>query len=198
MYTLWTKKCSYILSTVTGTHSPRLHSKVCNPVHWRHTYIQQHLRRPPQSLGIDLHVLQTLGRAHLKIQMEKCWFARNSFKFLSHLIIPNWTGPNKKSIEAVTSFLRPAKRKDVRVFLGLCNYYVRFIKNYSVLAGQLLQSLKKSATFQWHSHHLGMPFWHTQMFLSRFHCVLTLVEIVLDLTSLRYNMVENVPLFMVD
>ena len=38
-------------ATVTGTHSSRLHWKVCNPVHRRHTFIQQHLRRPPQSRG---------------------------------------------------------------------------------------------------------------------------------------------------
>ena len=70
---------------------------------------------------------------------------------MGHLITPDGIGPNKKNIEAVTSFPPPAKIKDVRAFRGLCNYYRRFIKNYSVLAGQLLQLLKKNATFHWNS-----------------------------------------------
>ena len=50
------------------------------------------------------------------------------------------------------------KVKDVRAFLGLCNYYQRFVKNYSLLAGPLLRLLKKNATFHWHStqHELFM------------------------------------------
>ena len=78
-------------------------------------------------------VLQTLREAYLKVRISKCQFARNSVEFLGHLIIPERFGPNKRNIEAVTSFPTPGKIKDVRAFLGLCNYYRRFIKNYSVL-----------------------------------------------------------------
>ena len=99
-------------------------------------------------------ILQTLKVAYLEIQIEKCQFA---VKFLGHLITPNGIGPNK-NIEAVTSFPTPMKVKDVRAFLGLCNYYQRFVRNYSLLAGPLLQLLKKNATFHWHSpqHELFM------------------------------------------
>ena len=96
-------------------------------------------------------VLQALKVAHLKIRIDKCQFAKNSVEFLGHLITPEGIGPNKKNTEAVTSFPTPSKVKDVCAFLGLCNYYRRFIKNYSVLAGPLLQLFKKNATFHWHS-----------------------------------------------
>ena len=96
-------------------------------------------------------VLQTLKVAHLKTWIDKCQFAKNSVEFLGHLITPEGIGPNKRNIEAVTSFPTPSKMKDVCAFLGLCNYYWCFIKNYSVLAGSLLQLLKKNATFHWHS-----------------------------------------------
>ena len=84
---------------------------------------------------------------------RQCQFAKNSVEFLDHLIIPNGTGPNKRNIEVVTSFPTPAKIKDVCAFLGLCTYYQWFIKTYSVLAGLLLELLKKNATFHWHSPH---------------------------------------------
>ena len=49
-------------------------------------------------------------------------------------------------------FLPDTSQNERRLcFLGLCNYYQRFIKNYSVLAGPLLQLLKKNAAFHWHS-----------------------------------------------
>ena len=96
-------------------------------------------------------VLQMLREAYLKVRIDKCQFARNFVEFLGHLITPERTGPNKLNIEAVTSFLTPAKIKEVCAFLGLCNYYRRFIRNYSVLAGPLLQLLKKNAAFHWHS-----------------------------------------------
>ena len=95
--------------------------------------------------------LQTLKVALLKIRIDKCQFAKNSVKFLGHPIIPERTGPNKKNIKAVTSFPILSKVKDVRTFLDLCNYYWRFLKNYLVLTGPLLQLLKKNATFHWHS-----------------------------------------------
>ena len=94
-----------------------------------------------------VQVLQTLKVAHLKIRIDKCQFSKNSVEFLGHLITSEGIGPNKKNVEAVTSFPIPSKVKDVRLFLGLCNYYRRFIKNYSVLAGPLLQLLKKNAIF---------------------------------------------------
>ena len=95
-------------------------------------------------------VLQVLKVAQLKIQLNKCQFAWNSVEFLGHFITPEGFGPNKKNIEDVTLFPTPSKVKDVRAFLGLCNCYRRFIKNYSVLAGPLFQLLK-NVTFCWHT-----------------------------------------------
>ena len=96
-------------------------------------------------------VLQTLRGAYLKVRINKYQFARNSVKILGHLITPEGIGPNKRNRDTVTSFPTSAKIKDVRAILGLCNYYPQFIKNYSVIAGLLLQLLKKNAVLHWHS-----------------------------------------------
>ena len=65
------------------------------------------------------HVLQTLRVAHHKVRIDKCQFAKNYVKLLGHLITPSGVGPNKKNIEAASSFPIPTKVKDIRVFLGL-------------------------------------------------------------------------------
>ena len=54
-------------------------------------------------------VLQTLREAYLKVRINKCPFARNSVEFLGHLITSEGIGPNKRNIEAVTSFPTLAK-----------------------------------------------------------------------------------------
>ena len=151
-------------------------------------------------------VLQTLREAYLRVQIDKSQFARNSVEFLGHLITPEGIGPNKRNMEAVTSFLTPTKMNDAHAFLGLYNYYGRFIKNYSVLAGLLLQILKKMlcltctppppppttriiSGFERKTNgctHFGLP----ELFNP--------IYIVLDFTLLRYNMVKKESLSMAD
>ena len=92
-------------------------------------------------------VLQTHREAYLRVRIDKSQFARNSVEFLGHLINPEGIGPNKRNIEAVTSLPTPTKMNDAHAFLGLYNYYGRFIKNYSALAGLVLQILKKMLCF---------------------------------------------------
>lgn len=99
-------------------------------------------------LSLVTQVLQTLKTAHLKIRINKYQFARNSVKLFGHLITPSGDGHNKKNIEAVTLFPILTRGKYNCAFLGLCNYYWRFMKNYSVLAGYLQQLLKKDVAFQ--------------------------------------------------
>ena len=43
----------------------------------------------------------------------------------------------------------PKKVKDIRSFLGLANYYRRFIKNFASIASPLTALLRKNAKFQW-------------------------------------------------
>ena len=100
---------------------------------------------------------RSLGTRPPRLHWQSChpilWlkshFARNSVEFCGHLSTLEGIGPNKKNIKTVTSFPTPAKANGASSFLGLCNYYRRFIKNYLVLDGLLLQLLKKNAVFHW-------------------------------------------------
>jgi hypothetical protein len=53
-------------------------------------------------------------------------------------------------IQAITNFNQPKTIKGVQRFLGLCNYYRSFIKNYSSIASPFFDLLKKSnSEFVW-------------------------------------------------
>ena len=57
--------------------------------------------------------------------------------------------PDNDKISAVKDFPRPHNVKTVRSFLGLANYYCRFVKDFSKIATPLNQLLRKDHKFVW-------------------------------------------------
>jgi len=55
-------------------------------------------------------------------------------EFLGVVIGPNRIEIEKKKVDGVLSWLEPKNVKDVRKFLGLANYYRRFIKDFARVA----------------------------------------------------------------
>ena len=55
-------------------------------------------------------------------------------------------------LEAVRKWPRPKTVKDIQKFLGFCNFYRRFVKNYSELARPLFDLTKKGKLFIWTEH----------------------------------------------
>ena len=52
-------------------------------------------------------------------------------------------------VEAITTWPIPKSIHDIRVFLGLANFYQRFIRNFSKLALPVTSLLKKNRRFHW-------------------------------------------------
>ena len=52
-------------------------------------------------------------------------------------------------LEAVRKWPRPKTVKDIQKFLGFCNFYCCFVKNYSELARPLFDLTKKGEPFIW-------------------------------------------------
>ena len=94
-------------------------------------------------------VFDKIREAKLTLKPEKCKFAVPKVKYLGHIISKNGVEVDPEKIEAVKSFPRPKKVKEVRSFLGLCNYYRKFVEGYSKLTSPLTKLLRKDAIFQW-------------------------------------------------
>jgi len=52
-------------------------------------------------------------------------------------------------LTAVTNWPTPKTIKEVQKFLGFCNFYHHFVKNYSALAQPLFNLTKKDVPFHW-------------------------------------------------
>ena len=75
-------------------------------------------------------VLKRLQDAKLKVKPEKCKFAYTSVLFLGHVVNNKGISPDPSKTDKILKWPTPKSVNEVRSFLGVSNYYRRFIKNY--------------------------------------------------------------------
>ena len=103
---------------------------------------------------IDLeHLFQKLRAANLTLKPEKCHFAQEKVKYLGHILSKNGIFVDKEKTRAVDEFPVPTTQRALRSFLGLCNYYRKFVKNYSKITVPLNELLQKDRKFKWEDKH---------------------------------------------
>ncbi|GBG62525.1 hypothetical protein CBR_g30842 [Chara braunii] len=89
------------------------------------------------SRSLDEHVehlrtvLERLGQAKYKANLDKCEFARQKLEYLGHYVTLQGIRPLADKIEAIRVWPEPTNTMDVRSFMGLAGYYQRFITGYS-------------------------------------------------------------------
>ena len=76
-------------------------------------------------------VLKRLEENDLYIKPEKYMWKVWKIGFLGVVIGPDGIKMEKEKVDRVLSWPEPKNVKDVRKFLGLANYYRRFIKNFT-------------------------------------------------------------------
>ena len=76
-------------------------------------------------------VLKRLDENDLYVKPEKCVWKVQRIGFLGVIIGPNGVEMEKEKVDGVLSWPEPKNVKDIRKFLGLANYYRRFIKDFA-------------------------------------------------------------------
>ncbi|XP_013594359.1 PREDICTED: uncharacterized protein LOC106302390 [Brassica oleracea var. oleracea] len=93
-------------------------------------------------------VFSILRHQQLYLKMSKCTFGSTRIEYLGHFISNEGVSTDPTKIKAVESWPTPTNQKQVRSFLGLANYYRRFIQGYSIIARTLTLLLRKDG-FTW-------------------------------------------------
>jgi len=88
-------------------------------------------------------VLRRLEENDLYMKLEKCMWKVRKIGFLGVIIGPNGIEMEKEKVDGVLSWPEPKNMKDVRKFLGLANYYKRFIKDFTQVARPINVLTKK-------------------------------------------------------
>jgi hypothetical protein len=94
-------------------------------------------------------VLDLLKSHNLYAKLSKCAFLLDQVEFLGHVVSADGLATDPSKCEAVMNWPTPRCTNDIRQFLGLVNYYRRFIRRYSFLTFPLTELLKAATPFCW-------------------------------------------------
>ena len=76
-------------------------------------------------------VLQALRNHQLYAKFNKCEFWLTDVKFLGYMVSASGVSMGSEKVEAVMSWERPKSVFEIRSFLGMAGYYMRFIEDFS-------------------------------------------------------------------
>ena len=85
----------------------------------------------------------------MKLKLAKCEFGRGKIQFLGHIINHQGIRILPKIMEEMSKIKAPRNADEVQAFLGLLNYYCRFIPALADLMHPIQKLLKKNIKFEW-------------------------------------------------
>jgi hypothetical protein len=94
-------------------------------------------------------ILQKLRQERLFAKRSKCEFFQDEVEFLGHVLTSNGVQVDPKKVKAVQDWPNLECVNDVQSFLGLVNYYRKFIPDFAQTAVPLTKLLKKDQPFVW-------------------------------------------------
>ena len=95
------------------------------------------------------HFLTKLAQHDLFLKPEKCKFHQNEVEYLGVIIGGGKVKMDPVKVEGIMNWPTPNSVKDVRSFLGFCNFYRAFIPSFSHLARPLNNLTKKNQQWSW-------------------------------------------------
>jgi len=107
------------------------------------------------SKDIDEHivylriVLQTLREYQLYGKLKKCEFWLEEVVCLGDVVFKEGNKIESQKVKAMTELPWPTNAIEIRSFLGLAGYYIRFVRDFSKIISPLTNFLKRAIKFEW-------------------------------------------------
>ena len=87
-------------------------------------------------------LFERLGEHGLIVNPAKCQFGLSSITFLGHHVTPRGAVPLPARVEAVAGFPRPRTVRSLQEFLGMVNFYNRFLPHAAHLMRPMYEALR--------------------------------------------------------
>ena len=94
-------------------------------------------------------VLQTLRERQLYAKLSKSQFWHDRVTFLGHVISVEGVSVDPQKIVAVVNLKPPKNVSEVRSFLGLTGYYMKFVEGFFKIAAPLTKLTRKYVNYDW-------------------------------------------------
>ncbi|CAG9106017.1 unnamed protein product [Plutella xylostella] len=100
-------------------------------------------------------VLERLRNYGLKIKREKCTFFTKQIKFLGYVIDSDGIRVDPEKVKPILKMIPPKDTSQLRSFLGMVNFYGKFIDKLSHTLAPLYELLKKDRVWVWGSEQMA-------------------------------------------
>ena len=94
-------------------------------------------------------VLNRLEQAGMCLKKDKCALLLPQVEYLGHQISQKGLHPTKEKVRAIVKAPAPQNITQLKFFLGMLNYYSKFLPNLSTLLAPLYKLLHKKTSWQW-------------------------------------------------
>ena len=135
-----------------GASFQRAMEEVCQDLPQSTAYIDDVITA---STGFENHlndlrkVFIKLRLAKLKIKPSKCKFGCSEIKFLGFIVSREGIKVCQSRSDTIENYPRPKNAKAIQRFIGLINYYRKFIKDFATIASPLTKLTRKKVPFIW-------------------------------------------------
>ena len=117
-----------------------------------HAYIDDILIFSENEEDHEAHVRKVLERLRdhgLQADLKKCEFNVTETKYLGFIIGTKGISVDPAKVAVVSEWNEPTTVKGVQAFLGFCNFYRKFVKDFSRVAKPLTSLTRKDTAFNW-------------------------------------------------
>ena len=114
-------------------------------------YLDDLLIYSENELDHEIHVRKVLTRLRevgLQADIKKCEFHVRKTKYLGFIVGEDGIEVDPEKISVLKNWQVPNTVKGIQSFLGFCNFYRRFIRNYGRIARPLVKLTRKNVPFK--------------------------------------------------
>jgi RNase H-like domain found in reverse transcriptase/Reverse transcriptase (RNA-dependent DNA polymerase)/Integrase zinc binding domain/Integrase core domain len=94
-------------------------------------------------------ILQRMRDSNYRLTRSKCVFWQDQVPFLGHIVCSEGLRTDPSKVEAIRDMPTPQDADDVKSFLGLVNFYSKFIPNLSEAADPLYRLTRQDVPWNW-------------------------------------------------
>lgn len=102
------------------------------------------------------HVQQVLDKfreAGLTVKPSKVDLARREISFLGHIVSAGGVKVDHERTKSIRQFPPPRNKREVARFIGMINFFRKFLPNFAQMAAPLNQLRRKGESFKWTESH---------------------------------------------